>query len=143
MAEDHHGEGVRDVDVDLTTVRGLDVAELAGVIGARFRDLAQHDRRHARTAQEHIGRALELRHPSKTRNRAFDLIGLARAHLISGDADGAAGLIDHVLPLAGTWAAGRVGAKLRDFYRESAPYAAVPVMRNARDAIADLIRSRS
>lgn len=90
---------------------------MAGVIGARFRDLAQHDRRHGRAAQEHIGRALELRHPSKTRNRAFDLIGLARTHLISGDADEAAELIGQVLPLAGAWASGRVGAKLRDFQK--------------------------
>ncbi|WP_054055641.1 hypothetical protein [Alloactinosynnema sp. L-07] len=142
LAEDHHGEGVYEGDSNLPTVRGLDAAELAGVIGARFRDLAQHDRRYVHAAQEHIGRALELRHPSKTRNRAFDMIGLARTHLISGDANEAAELIDQVLPLAESWASGRVGAKLRDFHRESAPYAVVPAMRNARDGIADLVGSQ-
>ena len=138
LAEDHHAEGVRDADAGTPTARSLDDAELAGVIGARYRDLARFDAQHARTAQDYIGRALALRHPSRARNRAFDLIGLARTHLITREPDRAAELIGKAVPLAGNWASGRVGVKLRDFHEEAAPFARTPVVREAREAIADL-----
>ncbi|MGC7100587.1 hypothetical protein ACPZ19_38410 [Amycolatopsis lurida] len=83
LAEDYHAEGIRDRDAITPTARSLDAAELAGVIGARYRDLARYDPQHARRAQDYIGRALELRDPGRMRNRAFDLVGLARAHLVS------------------------------------------------------------
>lgn len=140
LAEDYHIEGAHELDARTPSTRSLDSAELAGgVIGARYRDLARYEPKHARTAQEYISRALELRHPSRTRNRAFDLISLARAHLISREPDRAVELIGVALPLAGNWVSGRVGAKLRDFQREAAPFAAVPAVRDARDAITHLI----
>ncbi|GAB2790822.1 hypothetical protein [Amycolatopsis magusensis] len=139
LAEDYHAEGARDGDATTPTARSLDAAELAGVIGARYRDLARYDPKHARQAQNYIGRALQLRHTSRARNRAFDLIGLARAHLVSREPDRAAELIAVAVPLAGAWASGRVGVKLRDFHREAAPFASVAAMREARENIADLI----
>lgn len=138
LAEDYHAEGPRERDAATPSARSLDAAELAGVIGARYRDLARYDRRHARAAQDYIGRALELRDASRVRNRAFDLIGLARTHLITREPDRAAELIGQAVPLAGAWSAGRVGAKLRDFHREAAPYATVPAVRQAREAVAEL-----
>lgn len=138
LAEDYHAEGMRDLDAHTPTARSLDAAELAGVIGARYRDLARYHPKYARYAQDYIGRALELRHPSRPRNRAFDLIGLARTHLITHEPDRAAELIGQALPVAGHWAAGRVGVKLRDFHREAAPFAPVPVIRDVREAIAEL-----
>jgi len=139
LAEDYHSEGVCELDLRTPSTRSLDDAELAGVIGARYRDLARHDTTHARTAQDYIGRALRLRHPDRARNRVFDLVGLARAHLITREPDRAAALIHDALPSAATWAAGRVGARLRDFHREAAPFATMPEMRDARAAIAALI----
>ncbi|UJW32653.1 hypothetical protein L3Q67_02350 [Saccharothrix sp. AJ9571] len=139
LAEDYHAEGAQDSDATTPTARSLDAAELAGVIGARYRDLARYDPKHARQAQNYIGRALQLRHTSRARNRAFDLIGLARAHLVSREPDRAAELIAVAVPLAGAWASGRVGVKLRDFHREAAPFASVAAMREARENIADLI----
>ncbi|WP_228684918.1 hypothetical protein [Amycolatopsis thermoflava] len=135
LAEDFHSEGSRDEDARTPTARSLDQAELAGVIGARYRDLARYDPKHARTAQTYITRALELRHPSRLRNRAFDLIGLARAHLISREPDHAADLIVQAVPLAGPWATGRVGVKLQDFRGEATPFAKVPAVRDAIEAI--------
>jgi len=139
LAEDYHSDGVRELDLRTPSTRSLDDAELAGVIGARYRDLARHDPRHARTAQDYIGRALERRPADRTRNRVFDLVGLARAHLITREPDRAAELIHQALPAAATWTSGRVGARLRDFHREAAVFAAVTEVRDARDAIAELV----
>jgi hypothetical protein len=141
LAQDYHAEGAHEVDAHTPSARSLDAAELAGVIGARYRDLARFEPKHARTAQDYIGRALALRHPSRRRNRVFDLIGLARAHLISRDPDRAAELISQALPLAGAWVSGRVGLKLRDFQQEAMPFATVPAVRDAREAVAELCRS--
>lgn len=139
LAEDYHSDGVRELDLRTPSTRSLDDAELAGVIGARYRDLARHDPKHARTAQDYIGRALERRSADRTRNRVFDLVGLARAHLITREPDRAAELIHQALPAAATWTSGRVGARLRDFHREAAVFAAVTEVRDARDAIAELV----
>jgi hypothetical protein len=139
LAEDHHAEGAHEIDARTPTTRSLDAAELAGIIGARYRDLAGHEPRHARTAQDYISRALVLRHPGRLRNRVFDLIGLARAHLISREPDRAAELIGQALPLAGAWVSGRVGLRLQDFQREATPFATVPAVRDAREAVAALV----
>lgn len=48
-------------------------------------------------------------------------------------------LVTHALPLAAPWASGRAGAMLIDFRRAAAPYAAVPAVRHAREAVAELI----
>lgn len=119
-------------------VRSFDLAELHGVIGARFRDLARHAPKQAHHAQDHIHRALALRNPRRLRNRAFDLIGLARAHLIAREPEQAGAIIGEALPIARQWAPGRVGVKLADFYRESEPFAALPAIRDARNTIDDI-----
>lgn len=141
LAEDYHAEGPQHHDAITPSARSLDAAELAGVIGARYRDLAHHHPGHARHAQDYITRALALRDPTRGRNRAFDLIGLARAYLITREPERAADLIGRVLPAAGPWMSGRVGAKLHDFHREAAGFADVPVIRDVRDAVARLTRT--
>jgi hypothetical protein len=139
LAEEYHSEGICEQDLHTPSTRSLDEAELAGVIGARFRDLARHDPRQARTAQAYIGRALRLRRADRTRNRVFDLVGPARAHLITRDPDRASDLIREALPPATTWVSGRVGARLRDFHREAAAFTAMPEVRDARDAVTELL----
>lgn len=149
LAEDHFTE-VRSTEVRSTEVGsreadswvvGFDLAELYGVIGARYRDLAKHDTRAALKAQEYICRALDLRDPSRRRNRAFDLIGLARTHLVASEPDRACELIEQALPLAQKWAPGRVGAKLLDFSRESEAFATVRAVRQTREVVRDLIEA--
>jgi hypothetical protein len=117
---------------------GLDAAELAGVIGARFRDLARHQPAQARHAVTYIERALQLRDPVRVRNRSFDLIGLARAHLVSGEPDRGCELIAEVLPMIDSVRSGRVVRRLGDWSREASRYAGIPVVRETRDRVREL-----
>lgn len=137
VAEDCHSEGTQDIDAGTPSARSLDAAELAGVLGGRYRELAEHDARFAREAQDRINQALRIRGPHQSRNQVFDLVELARAHLVSHEPDRAAQLVAAALPLAKS--TGRTGAMLKDFHRAAEPFAHVPVMRDARDAITDLI----
>ncbi|WP_225978045.1 helix-turn-helix domain-containing protein [Gandjariella thermophila] len=116
----------------------FDEAELEGVLGARLRDLARHDPRQARYAEQHIQRALTLRHPSKLRNRVFDVIGLARTRVVTGEPEAACELIRGVLPTAVKLGSGRVLRRLQDFARESAGYRQLPAVRETLDAIRTL-----
>lgn len=129
----------RKPDAEPRWTSGLDAAELAGVIGARYRDLARHDPAQAPRAVRYIGQPLALRNASRQRNRAFDLIGLARVHLITREPERAAALIVQALPLVGERASGRVGRKLDDFYRETVQWAAVPAVRDAREQLRPLL----
>jgi transcriptional regulator with XRE-family HTH domain len=113
----------------------FDEAELEGVLGARLRDLARHDPRQARYAERHIQRALTLRHPSKLRNRVFDVIGLARTRVVTGEPEAACDLIRSVLPTAAKLGSGRVMRRLQDFANESAGYRQLPAVRDTLDAI--------
>jgi hypothetical protein len=136
LAQDYFAETGTD---SCRWIRSFDAAELHGVLGARFRDLAMYDPLQARYAIDHIERALQLRDPNRLRNRAFDLIGLARAHLITNDLDQAVALIYEALPLTSQWMSGRVGMKLGDFHRESARFTSVPEVRQVRDTIRGLM----
>ncbi len=122
-------------------LHGLDTAELYGVIGARYRDLARYDHRHATSAVTYIGRALALRDPSRTRNRAFDLVSLARVHLLTGEHDHAAATVREALPLLDPARPGRLARRLRDWHREAAPYVSIAAVRRSRDDIAHLTAS--
>jgi transcriptional regulator with XRE-family HTH domain len=136
VAEDCHSEGARDIDAGTPSARSLDTAELAGVLGGRYRELAQHEPKFAREAQDRINQALRLRSPDQSRNQVFDVLELARAHLISHEPDRAAELVAQALPLAKP--AGRTGAMLRDFHHAAKPFAHLSGMRDVRDAITDL-----
>jgi len=120
-------------------LRGLDAAELAGTIGARFRDLAQHDAGQARQAVTYIERALALRGPDRPRNRAMDLVGLARVHLLTGEPERGCSLVAEAVPLLDRRQPGRLARKLGDFDREVTRYAHVPVVRETREQLRDLV----
>jgi hypothetical protein len=117
---------------------GLDAAELTGTIGARFRDLSHHDTTQARHAVTYIERALTLRGPNRTRNRAMDLVGLARVHLLTGEPERGCALVAEAVPLVDRQHPGRLARKLGDFDREAARYADVPAVRATRDQLRDL-----
>ncbi|QFZ22059.1 helix-turn-helix domain-containing protein [Saccharothrix syringae] len=116
----------------------FDEAELEGVIGARMRDLAAHDPAQAEQAERHIRRALSLRDPSRVRNRAFDVIGLARTKMVAGEPEEACALIQQVLPKAAGLASGRVVRKLQDFAKEAERHRDLAVVRDTREAIRGL-----
>jgi transcriptional regulator with XRE-family HTH domain len=113
----------------------FDEAEMEGVIGARLRDLARHDPTQAPLAERHIRRALALRDPSKVRSRVFDVIGLARTRLATGEPEAACELIQSVLPMVVRLRSGRVRRKLQDFVTESAHYRQINAVREVQDAI--------
>jgi hypothetical protein len=113
-------------------IRGLDTAELVGTVGARYRDLARHDRRYAQHAVDYLGRALEWRDPIRTRNRAFDLVSLGRAHLLIGEPDRAAATVSEALPHFDPHRPGRLGRKLAEWHGEAAPFAAVAAVADVR-----------
>ncbi len=114
----------------------LDDAELAGTIGGRYRELALHDRRQAGHAAEYLARALALRHPARVRLRAFDLVSLARVHLLTGEPELAAATVRTALPFVDLQRPGRLVRRLCDWHREAAPFASNPSVRESRDDIA-------
>jgi hypothetical protein len=82
---------------------------------------------------------LTLRDPARTRNRAFDLIGLARVQLISREPEHASAVVQRALPLIDIRWPGRLARKLGDWHREAEPFAAVAVVRQTRERLAELI----
>jgi hypothetical protein len=120
-------------------LHSFDRAELHGTIGARYRDLAQHDERQARHAVTYLGRALVERDPARTRNRAFDLVSLARVHLLTGEHDRAADTVRGALPLLDPARPGRLARKLADWHREATPHSAAATVRAAREEISTLL----
>jgi hypothetical protein len=135
LAEDHFSEELRDGDAATPSVRSMDEAELMGVIGARYRDLSRHDPRHAAQAQDYIGRAITPRDPDRVRNQAFDLVGLARAHLITREPERAAELIG--IALAGRAVDVRPSrSQAPGLHREARPFATVPAVRDIREVVA-------
>ncbi|MGB6161599.1 MAG: helix-turn-helix transcriptional regulator [Pseudonocardiaceae bacterium] len=139
LAEEHFSDGPS--DGDHPAIQDFDAAELVGTIGGRYRDLARHEPRWARKAQDYTQQALSLRHPSQLRLRVFDLIGLARTQLITADPQRACELVHQAIPCVQPWANGRVGAKLREFHQEASQYAEIPVVRDTRDLIRELTSS--
>ncbi|MGH3771488.1 MAG: hypothetical protein ACRDRW_08855, partial [Pseudonocardiaceae bacterium] len=139
LAEEYFAGGPS--DDDHRRVRHFDAAELVGTIGGRYRELARHEPKWSRKSQDYIHEALELRHPSESKPRAFDLIGLARTELIVADLEHACELVHQAIPLGRPWLNGRVGAELRDFRQEVSRYAEIPVVRDTRDLIQELTSS--
>jgi len=133
LAQDSFAQ--RKAEAEPWWLHSFDEAELEGVIGARTRDLAGHDPRQAPSAELHIRRALDLRDPSRVRNRAFDVIGLARTKMVAGEPEEACDLIGDVLPTVERLSSGRVLRKLQDFSKESERHRDLPGVRDARDAI--------
>lgn len=137
QAENAHEESARADEP--RWLRGFDAAELNGTIGARYRDLARHDRRQVAGAVVHLSRALDLRDARRARNRAFDLVSLGRAHLLADAPDAAASSVAKALPHVDRRRPGRLGRKLADWYVESAPFATVAPVVTVRAAVGALV----
>ncbi|WP_201760803.1 MULTISPECIES: hypothetical protein [unclassified Nonomuraea] len=105
-------------DPDPDWITYFDAAELAGVTGGRYLELAHRDSRFAGDALDHIRRAVALRQRSSMRSLALDQVGLAYAHLISGDLDEAVTVGNAAADTAGQVQSDRVRVQLREFYLE-------------------------
>lgn len=123
-------------------VGGFDHAELSGVVGARYRDLAasQDDpaarRRHAESSAAYITQALRHRSPSGKRGRAFDLIGLGRTYLLLDEPAESARVVRQAVELERSLGSGRVRRRLRDWYTEAAAHHRHPHVAEVRDELA-------
>jgi len=121
--------------------RNFDQAELSGVVGARYRDLAggQSDRglrrKHAEASALYIRRALGLRDPAKKRSRAFDLVGLGRTYLLLDEPEESARVVRQAAVIQGSLDSGRVRRRLHDWYTESAAFHREPTVAEARDEL--------
>ena len=91
---------------------------------------------------EYLSRALQLRDPARARNRAFDLVALGRAQLITGEPEESAasvqGALEHVDPHRPT----RLHRKLAEWHSEAEPFATVPTVAGVRDRVTDALRAR-
>jgi tetratricopeptide (TPR) repeat protein len=105
-------------DPDPEWITYFNAAELAGVTGGRYLELAKQDSRFAGRALSHIGLALELRQRSSMRSLALDQLGLASAYLLNGDLDQAVAVGDAAVDTAEKVQSDRVRVKLRELYRE-------------------------
>ncbi|MCT9933888.1 hypothetical protein N5079_27105 [Planotetraspora sp. A-T 1434] len=91
----------------------FDEAELAGVTGGRYLDLARNDARFADEAVTYIQRAIDLRGRSAGRSLALDYTGLVHAHMIRGNVDAAVIAGGAAAAAAGRVTSDRVRAQLR------------------------------
>lgn len=137
-AEESHSDG--ETASEPRWLAGLDTAELLGTIGARYRDLARHEPGKAAGAVAYLSRALDMRDPARARNRAFDLVSLGRAHLITGEPDRAAAAVESALPHVDPQRPGRLLRKLSEWHTEAAVFAAVPVIAATRDRVRETVR---
>ncbi|MFI0417784.1 hypothetical protein [Spongiactinospora sp. 9N601] len=92
----------------------FDEAELAGVTGGRYLDLALANPHFAPEAVSHIKRAIELRAQRFRRSFALDYAGLAHAYVINGELDAAVIMAETAISASGQVASGRVHAQLQD-----------------------------
>ncbi|OOC53318.1 MULTISPECIES: helix-turn-helix domain-containing protein [Nocardiopsis] len=120
---------------------GFDHAELSGVVGARYRDLAasRDDRgarhRHAESSAAYITQALRSRDPARKRGRAFDLVGLGRTYLLLDEPAESARVVSQAAALESSLDSGRVRRRLGDWYTESAAHHRNPQVAEVRDEL--------
>lgn len=124
-------------------LRGFDRAELVGTIGARYRDLARHDAGQASGAVDYLSRALQMRDPARARNRAFDLVALGRAQLITGEPEQSAASVQSALLHVDPHRPTRLHRKLAEWHAEAARFATVSSIAHVRESVSDAVRRSS
>lgn len=137
-AEEAHATGT--ASDEPRWLRGFDGAELVGTIGARYRDLARHDAQQATGAVDYLSRALQMRDPARARNRAFDLVALGRAQLITGEPEQSAANVQDALLHVDPHRPTRLHRKLAEWHGEAEPFAAVAPVADVRDRVTDALR---
>ncbi len=100
-------------------IKYFDYAELAGVTGGRYLELASADERFADEAASLIERAVKLRREQNLRSTALDSIGLAEARLIQGDIGDAMNLADLALDVVEQTQSIRVRKQVRRLFRST------------------------
>lgn len=130
---------ISDGDHDPDWITYFDAAELAGVTGGRYLDMARRDSRYAGDALHYIGRALQLRQRSSMRSLALDQIGLAQAYLLAGDLDAALSVGTAATQTATQVQSDRVRVQLRELCADIEPHrdpAAADLAQQIRETLA-------
>ncbi|WP_425829273.1 helix-turn-helix domain-containing protein [Streptomyces fractus] len=140
QAEDALSDAVRDQDAEPYWIAYFGEAELAGVTGGRFLDLARSDpRRHAERAAQEINEALARRGPEASRSHALDWIGLAECHFLMGDVRVAGEHAHRAVEAAAHTQSNRVRTQLGELYPYTVGSSVPQVVEEARTRIRDLL----
>ncbi|MFF1737480.1 hypothetical protein [Streptomyces sp. NPDC058247] len=120
----------------------FDEAELAGVTGGRFLDLARKDpHAHAESAADAIRTAIATRGADARRSHALDWIGLAECSFLQGDLTEAVGQTHRAVEAAQETQSSRVRTQLGSLYPYTVGHSASPAVREARDRLRGLLAS--
>jgi hypothetical protein len=120
-------------------IRYFDEAELAGVTGGRYLDLAEahaDQLAYPRQAQALKERALTLRQAASMRSLSLDQAGLTKAYFVQRELDAAVSAGHRAIDLAAQTQSDRVRVKLSDLYRMTVPHKSVPAVREFSDRLA-------
>ncbi|MEU8133201.1 hypothetical protein [Streptodolium elevatio] len=114
-------------------------AEIAGVTGGRWLELARFDPKYAEPARRNITQAIETRGRTGLRSLALDRIGLAEVLFIQGDHSAGVRAASGAMDVAEHTQSGRVVEQLRGLYGYTAARASYPGIRDLRDRMRDLL----
>ncbi|WP_436791376.1 hypothetical protein [Yinghuangia sp. YIM S10712] len=117
-------------------------AELAGVTGGRWLELARKDAKYADQAVHTIRRAVDLRGPTGLRSHGLDQVGLAEAQFIQGERKAAIDTTHNALAVAEMTQSSRVRAQMRDLYAYTNDGDRDPRLREVRDRMRELLTTK-
>ncbi|MGW7515444.1 helix-turn-helix domain-containing protein [Streptomyces sp. NPDC054796] len=119
----------------------FDEAELAGVTGGRYLDLARQAPDHAEQAAVQIRTALAQRGGEAARSHALDRIGLAECHFLAGDLNTAVAEAHLAVDAASLTRSARVRAQLGELYPYTVGHSVSRPVREVRDRLRGLLAS--
>jgi hypothetical protein len=122
-------------DGDPEWVQWFDAAEYHATIGIACMLAARHQPSLVRTAVTMTTQAIPLRPAERSRSRAFDYIGLARAHLLAGDLDAADSAAATAIDLAGGIASTRLADRMAELDAELSALGSDPAALQVRDRL--------
>jgi hypothetical protein len=122
-------------DNDPEWAQWFDAAEYHATIGIAHMLAAAHQPALIGTAITMTSKAIPLRPAERARSRAFDHIGLARAHVIAGDLDAADHAAATAIDIAGGVSSTRLADRMAELDTELAALGADPAAHQVRDRI--------
>ncbi|MGA2831073.1 MAG: hypothetical protein ABSF03_33735 [Streptosporangiaceae bacterium] len=122
-------------DNDPEWARWFDAAEYHATIGIAHMLAARHQPRLISTAITMTSHAIPLRPAERARSRAFDHIGLARAHVIAGELAGADSAAATAIDIAAGVSSTRLADRMTELDAELAALGSEPAAQQVRDRI--------
>lgn len=129
-------------DEDPQWIHYFDEAELAGVTGGRYLELAERDPNRsscARDAQALIEKALRLRRSESLRSLGLDQAGLAATFFVQHDLEAGVGAGHQAIDLATQTQSDRVRVQLSELHTLTVPYQRVPEVAEFSDRLAQAL----